>query len=299
MAPAPAAGARTIPTPPMTAPASTIVAGPDLQLSAARYTAVAEFLHGHCGIRLREGKEALVISRLGLRVRATRLRSLGEYIDAVIAGEMPDELPHFIDVLTTNKTSFFREPAHFDFLVDELFPRLAQRGTEVKIWSAACSSGEEPYTLSMVVRDHLPAPVAQKVRILATDISGRILDAARTGRYTDAQVIGVPPELQRKHFTRSGNDGWEVRPEVRDLVRFGQLNLMDPWPMKGPFDLIMCRNVMIYFERATQERLVRRFTELLPPGGILCVGHAESLSGIAHGLEVIQPAVYRKPGGRP
>ena len=282
----------------MTAPASALVAGPDLQLSAAHYQAVAEFLHGHCGIRLRDGKEALVVSRLGHRVRALRRPTLGGYIDAVIGGELPDELPHFIDVLTTNKTSFFREPAHFEFLVEHVYPLLAQRGGEVKMWSAACSSGEEPYTLAMTVRDHLPAPAAAKVRILATDISGRILDAARTGRYTAAQVQGVPPETLRRHFARHG-DAYDVLPAVRDLVRFGRLNLMDAWPMKGPFDVIFCRNVMIYFDRPTQERLVRRFAELLPPGGILCVGHAESLSGLDHGLIAVQPAVYRKPGGRP
>ncbi len=282
----------------MTAPAPSLVAGPDLHLSAARYHAVAEFLHAHCGIRLREGKEALVVSRLGHRVRATRQRTLGEYVDAVLDGAMPDELPHFIDVLTTNKTSFFREPAHFDFLVEEVLPRLERQGGEVKVWSAACSSGEEPYTLAMTIRDHLSAAAVARVRILATDISGRILESAKAGRYTDAQVQGVPAPVLKRWFTRAG-DAWAVKPELKELVRFGKLNLMDAWPMKGPFDVIMCRNVMIYFDRATQERLVQRFAQLLPPGGILCVGHAESLSGIAHGLDVVQPAVYRKPGGRP
>jgi chemotaxis protein methyltransferase CheR len=212
---------------------------------------------------------------------------------------VPDEVPHFIDVLTTNKTNFFREPAHFDFLVDAVLPRLAESGQEIRLWSAACSSGEEPYTLGMVVRDHLPPEAQKRTRILATDISGRILAAARQARYAGPQLQGIPPETLRKHLERvpGAPDAWTVRREVRDLVRFGRLNLMEDWPMKGPFDVIFCRNVMIYFDRETQERLVRRFAALLPPGGILCVGHAESLSGIAHGLEQLQPAVYRKPGG--
>jgi chemotaxis protein methyltransferase CheR len=260
---------------------------------------VAVFLFGLCGIRLREGKEALVISRLGHRVRATAQPSLGAYIDAVLDGRVPAEVPHFIDVLTTNKTNFFRESAHFDFLTEQVFPRLASSGSEIRIWSAACSSGEEPYTLGMVVRDHLPVEAQRRTRILATDISNRILSTARTARYSGTQLQGLSPEILRKHLERhpGGVETWAVRREVRDLVRFARLNLIEQWPMKGPFDVIFCRNVMIYFDRETQARLVARFSALLPPGGILCVGHAESLSGIPHGLDQLQPAVYRKPGG--
>lgn len=270
-----------------------------MRLSAPRYTAVAEFLYDVCGIRLREGKEALVISRLGHRVRARALPSLGAYIDAVVGDALPDELPHFIDVLTTNKTNFFRESAHFDFLTDVVFPRLAASAHEIRIWSAACSSGEEPYTMAMVVRDHLPVEAQRRTRILATDISGRILATAREGRYSGSQLQGLSSEILRKHLDRQLGDteAWTVKREVRAMVRFARLNLIETWPMTGPFDVILCRNVMIYFDRETQARLIDRFAALLPPGGILCVGHAESLSGFAHGLEQLQPAVYRKPGG--
>ncbi len=277
----------------MTAPA--LAAGPDLRLAPSDYAAVAELLHRRCGIRLREGKEALVVSRLGHRVRALRLPSLSAYVAALTQGELADELPRFIDVLTTNKTGFFREPAHFEFLAEAVLPRLAARGGEIRMWSAACSSGEEPYTLAMVVREQLPPTAA--VRILATDISHRILAAAEAGRYPAAQAAGIPPALRQKYGTPLADGGLEVKPAVRALVRFAHLNLMDPWPMRGPFDVILCRNVMIYFDRATQARLVERFVQLLPPGGILCVGHAESLTGIPHGLEQLQPAVYRKAGG--
>ncbi len=269
-----------------------------MQLSAARYTAVAEYLYDLCGIRLREGKEALVVSRLGHRVRAAGMPSLASYIDAMVAEQLPDELPHFIDVLTTNKTNFFRESAHFDFLTDVVFPRLATSAHEIRIWSAACSSGEEPYTMAMVVRDHLPVEAQRRTRILATDISSRILATARAARYSGTQLQGLSSEVLRKHLDRQPGDSeaWTVKREVRDMVRFARLNLIEAWPMKGPFDVILCRNVMIYFDRETQARLVDRFAALLPPGGILCVGHAESLSGFAHGLEQLQPAVYRKPG---
>jgi len=255
----------------MTAPALT--AGPDLHLSPTEYRTVAELLYGHSGIRLREGKEALVISRLGHRVRALRL----------------------IDVLTTNKTGFFREDAHFDFLIEEVFPRFAAEGREVKIWSAACSSGEEPYTLAMVVREHLPSSV--RVRILATDISHRILASAQAARYTAAQAEGIPAPYRQKYWTRLPDGGIEAKPELTSLVRFAHLNLTEAWPMKGPFDVIFCRNVMIYFDRDLQSKLVQRFGALLAPGGILAVGHAESLTGITHGLEQLQPAVYRRAGG--
>ncbi len=282
----------------MTSPSLTLAARPDMQLSPLRYTTVAGCLYDVCGIRLREGNEAWVISRLGHRVRATALPSLGAYIDAMIDGDLPDELPHFIDALTTNKTNFFRESAHFDFLTDVVFPRLAASAHEIRIWSAACSSGEEPYTMAMVVRDHLPVEAQHRTRILATDISNRILATARAARYSGTQLQGLSPEVLRKHLElQPGNtEAWMVKREVRDMVKFARLNLIAAWPMRGQFDVILCRNVMIYFDRETQARLVDRFAALLSPGGILCVGHAESLSGFAHGLEQLRPAVYRKPG---
>jgi chemotaxis protein methyltransferase CheR len=281
----------------MSASSPALAGGPDLRLSSDRYHAVGEFLHEITGIRLRDGKEALVVSRLGHRVRATGLASLDSYIDAILDGDWDEELPHFIDVLTTNKTNFFREAAHFDLLAERVLPRLAAQGREIRLWSAACSSGEEPYTLAMTVRDHLPPEAQRRTRILATDISTRILATARTARYSGAQLHGLTPEVLRRHLDREpgASGAYTVKPEVREFVRFARLNLMDAWPMRGPFDVILCRNVMIYFDRPTQEVLVQRFAELLPPGGYLCVGHAESLSGIAHGLEVVQPAVYRKP----
>lgn len=281
----------------MTTPATDLFPRPDLRLSADDYAAVAEHLRALAGIRLREGKESLVISRLGRRVRSTGMKSLSEYIRLVVDGDTPAELTHFIDVLTTNKTGFFREPAHFDFLVEEMFPLWAARRGEVRIWSAASSSGEEPYTVAMLVREHLPVEVAVRTRILATDISTRMLDAARAGRYATQQTLGVPPELLQKHFTRDATgESWTARASLTDLVKYARLNLIEDWPVRGPFDLIVCRNVMIYFDRETQERLVNRFVPLLAPGGVLMVGHAESLSGIQHPLEQLQPAVFRKPG---
>jgi len=276
--------------------ASVLAAGPDLRLSSKDYAAVSEFLHRRCGIRMREGKEALVVSRLGHRVRALRLPTLTSYINAVLDEELSGELPNFIDVLTTNKTGFYRESRHFDYLAAEILPQLVKRGREIKMWSAACSSGEEPYTLAITVRETIPPEFQHRVRILATDISTRIITAAKAGRYTGQQAQGIPKEQLKRWFTAQGDETFEAKAQLKELVRFAQLNLMEAWPMRGPFDVIMCRNVMIYFDRETQERLVRRFAELLPPGGVLCVGHAESLNGLSHGLEQMQPAVYRKAG---
>ena len=198
---------------------------------------------------------------------------------------------------SANKTNFFRESAHFDFLTDVVFPRLAASAHEIRIWSTACANGEEPDTMAIVVRDKFPVEAQRRTRILATAISTRVLTTARAARYRGRQLHGLSPEVLRKHLDRQPGDceAWTVKREVRDMVKFARLNLMEAWPMRGLFDVILCRNVMIYFDRESQARLVDRFAALLPPGGILCVGHTESLSDFAPELEQLQPAVYRKP----
>ncbi len=282
----------------MSAPTRPAGARLDLELSPDRYTAVAEALHRIAGIRLGPGKRALVVSRLGPRVRATGARSLDAYVDETLRGGDDTELSHFVDVLTTNKSAFFREPAHFDHLRDSVFPRLERTARPLRFWSAGCAAGEEPYTLAMVARDALSAPALARTRILATDISHRILAAAREARYGATQRDGVPPAQLARHFdvTPAADGTRRVNEPTRDLVRFAWLNLIGDWPMRGTFDVILCRNVMIYFDRPTQERLVARLGSLLVAGGFLYVGHAESLTGVPHTLEPVIPSVYRKPG---
>ncbi|MGZ8471413.1 MAG: CheR family methyltransferase, partial [Gemmatirosa sp.] len=210
-------------------------------------------------------------------------------------------LAEMVDLLTTNKTSFFREAAHFDFLRDRLLPSLGPG--PVRIWSAGCSSGEEPYTLAMVIRGLWPDAERRDVKILATDISKRVLATAAAGVYPDALLEDVPHDLLRRHWMRASREdvarpgaagGWRAGDSLRSLITFAPLNLMGAWPMRGPFQAIFCRNVMIYFDKATQQALVNRYYDLLAPGGHLFVGHSESLSALSHGFSYVQPAVYRK-----
>ncbi|HEX5580706.1 MAG TPA: CheR family methyltransferase, partial [Gemmatimonadaceae bacterium] len=223
---------------------------------------------------------------------ALGMSDFSSYLDFVQAEASGAELREMIDALTTNKTSFFREPQHFDFLRAKVLPAL--EGRPLRIWSAGCSSGEEPYTLAMVLRDTLPARDADGSRILATDISARVLARARAATYTPEMLAELPPDLLRRHFAPAQGGAHRVADPVRRMVSFARLNLMATWPMRGPFDAILCRNVMIYFDKPTQSRLVARFHDLLAPGGHLFVGHSESLTGLEHGFGYVQPAVYVK-----
>jgi chemotaxis protein methyltransferase CheR len=252
------------------------------------------------GVNLTDSKEELIRSRIGKRVRAMGCESFAQYVDFVESEEGREELGRMVDALTTNKTSFFREEPHFVFLREIALPALLARGERIRFWSAGCSSGEEPYSLAILLLEAVPNIGLRDVRILATDISRNMLGRAQEGVYGKGQVKEIPPGLRSRHFDpiQAGSreePRFKVRREVMDLVAFSHLNLMRPWPMKGPFDVILCRNVMIYLDRPTREHLVRRFTDLLPSGGYLMVGHSESLNGIGHGLRYVQPAVYGKP----
>jgi chemotaxis protein methyltransferase CheR len=222
------------------------------------------------------------------------------YLEAEASG---DELRMMVDVLTTNKTSFFREPQQFTFLRNEVIPRDWRQRLQIRIWSAGCSSGEEPYSLAITLREELPDLAAfgarsgrRDVRILATDISERVMARARAARYDLDALADVPPPILRRHFRRvEEQEGlYEVVERTRGLVRLARLNLLAPWPMHGPFDAIFCRNVMIYFDAHTREQLVGRYWKLLRPGGYLFLGGPESLSGVDHAFEYVQPAIFRK-----
>jgi chemotaxis protein methyltransferase CheR len=200
-----------------------------------------------------------------------------------------------IDCLTTNKTNFFREPAHFDYLARQILPKRAEK--RLRIWSAGCSTGEEPYTIGIHLRENIPDIDRWDVRILATDISTRVLEKARAALYTEDALDDLPPGLSTHYFVKTaidGKRGFEVVPAVRRMVSFAHLNLMGDWPMKGPFDVIFCRNVMIYFEKPIQQKLIERFRLLLPLGGHLFVGHSESMAGLEHRFTYVQPATYRR-----
>jgi len=267
-------------------------------LGAAEFKDIAAFVYEVAGINLQAGKEQLVRSRLHKRLRALEVDSFAEYLKRVKAGPANGEQRTMIDLLTTNKTDFFREAKHFDFLRANVLPAFkSTAGGSLRIWSAGCSTGEEPYTIAMVLAAELGDLARWDVRILATDISPTALKKAKEGTYSEAVVSPVPPAWRDKYLKPvAGAKGrsYRVSESLRRPIHFGRLNLMEEWPMKGPFDLIFCRNVMIYFDKDTQGRLIRRYWRLLRSGGHLFTGHAESLSGITHDYSPVQPAVYRK-----
>jgi len=265
------------------------------ELSERQFKRISQLVYRLCGINLKSGKEALVRARLMKRLRALGMKSFNEYIRYIESDRGVQELGLMIDVITTNKTSFFREQEHFSYLGEKILPELKAR--RLRFWSAGCSSGEEPFSLAILLREEVPDIEFKDVRILGTDISTRMLERARKAIYGEETLQDLPPSILRKYFIRIRKESpriYKVKDNVRAMVRLAWLNLMDSWPMNGPFNVIFCRNVMIYFDRATQEKLINRFWNLLEPGGYLFVGHSEGLSAISHRFRYVQPAVYRK-----
>jgi len=266
-----------------------------VQLKEEHFRTISEIVYRSSGINLKKGKEALVRARLAKRLRARGIFNVQEYLDYIQSNEGSQEQALFIDVMTTNKTSFFREAEHFYYLRDQVMPGLKDR--RLRFWSAACSSGEEPYTIAIWLREHMPDIDSRDVLILATDISRRMLDKAQLAVYPAQTLESLPSPQFKKYFTRLNSqqaESYRVVERIRKMVRLAWLNLLEPWPMKGPFNVIFCRNVMIYFDRPTQQQLIHRFYEMLEPGGYLFVGHSEGLSSINHDFRYMRPATYRK-----
>lgn len=261
-------------------------------------------IYSESGIKLNNEKKELVKSRLSKRLRKYGFHTFKEYYDYVTGiDKTGNELICLIDCISTNKTEFFREKVHFDFLNEKILPDLikekSKRGAyKLRGWSAGCSTGEEPFSIAITVLDHLDIPLRWDVRILATDISTRVLEKAKQGMYEKGKLDGFPQEIIKTHFVCSRETNttyYKAKEHLRKMVLFGRLNLMDEhFPFKGQFDFIFCRNVMIYFDKATQGELVSKFHKYLAPGGCLFIGHSESLSGVPNSLEYIQPTVYRK-----
>lgn len=248
------------------------------------------------GIALSEVKRNLVYSRLARRLRALKLDSFSAYC-SVLEHDDGSELEHFVNALTTNLTSFFREPKHFEYLARTLLPALRREPVEqpLRIWSAGCSTGEEPYSLAMTLDEERPGK--RDARILATDLDSSVIARARTGIYDAARVQNIPEATLKQWFQRGTGENSgsvRVRPAIRDRVTFRQLNLMEPWPMRKPFDIIFCRNVVIYFDRETQRRLFDRFAEQLRPGGHLFVGHSETLHKVSDRFRLLGNTIYQR-----
>lgn len=262
------------------------------------FEAIRRYLYEETGIALSASKRDMACSRLAKRLRHLGLSSYGAYLRAVQSGDPPDERQQFINCLTTNKTDFFREAHHFEFLRDRVIPGLA--GRRLRLWCAASSTGEEPYTLAMTVRDACPKADGWDAKILASDIDTAVLAHAERGVYDADRAGGVSPDLLRRHFLRgTGANAGKIaaRPELRELLAFRQINLIaDRWPVRGPFDAIFCRNVVIYFDRDTQDKLLRRFAALLNPGGYLFMGHSENIHWLADTFAPLGGTVFRLRG---
>lgn len=248
------------------------------------------------GIVLAEGKKDMVYSRLVRRLRALKLESFTSYCELLAGPEGEEEIGNLINAITTNLTSFFREKHHFDHLRDAVFSPLAAanpRGGRLRVWSAGCSAGMEPYSISMVMRVAIPDLTKWDARILATDIDTAMLDTGRTGRYAPEQLSNIPREYQ--HEVTTDKDGYLLMGEaVREPIAFKPLNLLEAWPMQGPFDAIFCRNVVIYFDKPTQKKLFARMASLLKPQGWLYIGHSENLMHVSDAFELVGRTIYRK-----
>ena len=259
-------------------------------LTEADFEAVRELARSSCGIDLHQGKKALVSSRIEKLVRAHGFNSYTEYIRFVSQRKSGPEFTEFIDTLTTNHSGFWREPEHFAFLQKTVFQG---HRSSLRMWSAACATGEEPYTLAMCA---LAAGIPN-CRIAASDISTAALKTAIRGEYDALRVSALPPGWKDRYLTATRNSPGaisSVSAQVRGLVSFMPLNLLRPFAHVGQFDVIFCRNVMIYFEQSTRDRLVERLLEQIVPGGILFTGHSETLLRIPPGLAYVKPATYRK-----
>ncbi len=268
-------------------------------LTDAEFEKISAFVKSACGINLHEGKKELVKARLGKRIRSLGMNTFQQYMDYVVQDAKGTEVTAMLDVISTNLTFFFREAKHFDHLRNTILPTLAKSGKRrVRIWSAGCSSGEEPYSVAMLLNDSLNDLMSWDARILATDLSTKVLGIANEGVYREERFRETSGHLVQKYFTciqKTPEKKYKVKPALRKLIHFARLNLMEAWPMRGPFDVIFCRNVMIYFDKETQGELVNRYFDILAPGGTLFLGHSESLTGIKHKYKYVLPAVYQKP----
>jgi chemotaxis protein methyltransferase CheR len=275
-----------------------------IRITEKEFKKLGEYIHTRYGIKMPPVKKTMLEARLQKRLRTLGMKSFSEYSKYVFSPEGADsELFHMIDMVTTNKTDFFREPQHFDYLVNSALPEIgaawgAGLRRPLKVWSAGCSSGEEPYTLAIVLSEYAEKISGFSFEILGSDISIRVLEKAMTGVYHENKVAPVPMNLKKKYLLRSKDrTRQEVRivPALRSLVNFRRINFMeDDFGMREKMDIIFCRNVIIYFDRPTQEKLLNRLSGHLVDGGFIFMGHSETLSGLNVPLRPVVPTVYRK-----
>lgn len=279
----------------------------DIKLSDREFARLADFISSALGIRMPDAKRTMLEVRLGSRVRALGLSSFEEYCEHVFdSGVGSDELRNLIDAVTTNKTEFFREASHFDWLTSNALPDIMRNdpaagvSRPLRVWSAGCSSGEEAYTLAMVLAEHTTERGRLHFEITATDLSTKVLEAALKAVYRSEVASQVPPAMRHKYLLKSRDREQglvRVAPAIRRKVKFGRLNLMEPYRFAQPFDVIFCRNVLIYFDRATQTRILQQMCEALTSHGYLFVGHSETLHSMDLPLRYIAPTIYTRGCG--
>ncbi|MFM1886362.1 MAG: hypothetical protein RL026_1519 [Pseudomonadota bacterium] len=269
------------------------------------FRSLRELVRAETGITLSEAKRELVYGRLSRRLRVLQLGSFREYRDLLAGPQRESELGEFINAVTTNLTAFFRENHHFDYLREQfLGPLVAagKRGQRIRIWSAGCSSGEEPYSIAMTVAETLPDWQRMDIRILATDLDTDMVARGERGVYREDRVAGIGSRRLERWFQEvpargAGGRHYKVAPELAAMIAFRRLNLMEPLPFKGPLDVIFCRNVIIYFDKDTQRDLFRRIAPLQRPGDLLFLGHSESLFKVTDDYSLIGKTIYRRAGG--
>ena len=273
-----------------------------MDITHREFTLFQRFIHRQTGIHLPEAKKALVVARLSRRLRTLELPSFGAYFERIERDR--EEQTLMLDSICTNETRFFREPRQFDFLETEVLPRWRERGERglrpkrIRAWSAACSTGEEPYSLAMLLRTHFPIESGWSVEILASDLSTKVLAVAREAVWPIDRAADIPPHYRRAYMLRGvrAEEGkMRAQPNVRSLVELRQINLNDDrYAVDGPFDLIFCRNVLIYFDRETKAAVIDRLSRHLAPTGLLFLGHSETLHSAAHALKHVGPTAYAR-----
>ena len=264
----------------------------EFELSDSQFQFLSELAHRRTGIVLAEGKRDMVYGRLVRRLRSLALDSFAEYCQLLSGEHADDEMGHLINAITTNLTGFFREEHHFEHLTDHLATLLPKQ-KRLRLWSAACSSGMEPYSMAMVLQAALGKTATHDAKILATDIDTAMLQTGRAGTYRTSDVEKVPTAY-RKDYAELDGERVVMGDALRQLITFKPLNLLEAWPMRGPFDVIFCRNVVIYFDKPTKVELFDRMADMLTPGGLLYIGHSENLHNICNRFELVGRTIYQR-----
>ncbi len=268
-------------------------------LGDADFRRLARYIEGELGIRMPDSKRVMLESRLQKRLRHFGMVSFEEYVDFVFSDKgRESELINMIDAVTTNKTDFFREADHFDYLLERILPEAASRGWSMSFWSAGCSTGEEPYTLAMVLEEFRAANPRFSYRILASDLSTQVLEKAKAAVYDEEKAAPIPMSYKKKYLLRSKDPSAalvRIKPELRAKVSFMRINFMDDrYPIDEVFDVVFCRNVIIYFERKVQEEILGKLCRHVRPGGWLILGHSETLTGMNLPLKGVAPTIYAR-----